>query len=52
MHSHIWEQGFASLAAAEANACSWRSEAESLTAMMVEMVYTIEPGYGYATSAV
>ena len=51
MHSHIWEQGFASLEAAEANSGSWRSEAESLTNMMVEMVYAIEPGYGYANAA-
>lgn len=51
MHSHIWEQGFASLEAAEANNSSWRSEAESLTDMMVEMVYAIEPGFGYATPA-
>ena len=51
MHSHIWEQGFANLEAAEANGSAWRSEAESLTDMMVEMVYAIEPGYGYATSA-
>ena len=41
----------ASLAAAQANSTSWRSEAESLTDMMVEMVYEIEPGYGYATPA-
>jgi hypothetical protein len=51
MHSHIWEQGFANLEAAEVNSSAWRSEAESLTDMMVEMVYAIEPGYGYATSA-
>lgn len=51
MHSHIWEQGFASLEAAHANATSWRSEAESLTDIMVEMVYEIEPGYGYAAPA-
>lgn len=51
MHSHIWEQGFASLAAAQANDTSWREEAERLTEMMVEMTYEIEPGYGYATPA-
>ena len=51
MHSHIWEQGFASLAAAQANADSWRDEAARLTEFMVEMVYAIEPGYGYATRA-
>ena len=51
MHSHIWEQGFAGIEAAEANSSAWRSEAESLTNMMVEMVYAIEPGYGYATPA-
>lgn len=47
MHTHIWEQGFASLEAARANASSWRKEAEALTDMMVEMTYQIEPGYGY-----
>ena len=47
MHTHIWEQGFASLAAAQANASSWREEARRLTDMMVEMIYEIEPGYGY-----
>jgi hypothetical protein len=51
MHSHIWEQGFPNLEAAEANATSWRSAAESMTDMMVEMTYSIEPGYGYATPA-
>lgn len=50
MHSHIWEQGYASLAAAQANA-GWRGEAERLTEMMVEMVYAIEPGYGYSAPA-
>ena len=50
MHSHIWEQGFASVEAAEASGATWRNEAESLTDMMVEMVYAIEPGYGYASS--
>ena len=47
MHTHIWEQGFASLAAANANAASWRDEAQRLSDMMVEMTYEIEPGYGY-----
>ena len=47
MHTHIWEQGFASLAAAQANASSWREEAGRLTDMMVEMTYEIEPGFGY-----
>lgn len=51
MHSHIWEQGFANPADAQANGASWRSEAEALTEMMVEMVYTLEPGYGYAAPA-
>ena len=50
MHTHIWEQGFASLEAAQANH-SWREAAERMTAMMVEMVYELEPGYGYATMA-
>lgn len=49
MHSHIWEQGFSSLEAARANRESWLKEAERLTETMVEMVYAIEPGYGYAT---
>lgn len=47
MHSHIWEQGFASIEAARASGASWRDEAARLTGMMVEMVYLIEPGYGY-----
>jgi hypothetical protein len=47
MHTHIWEQGFASLAAAQACANAWREEAGRLTDMMVEMTYEIEPGYGY-----
>lgn len=51
MHSHIWEQGFSSLAAAQANDASWRAEAARLTEMMVEMTYQIEPGFGYATQA-
>lgn len=51
MHSHIWEQGFANPLDAQANGASWRREAEALTEMMVEMVYTLEPGYGYATPA-
>ncbi len=48
MHTHIWEQGFASLGEAEASGHSWRDAAESMTKMMVEMVYELEPGYGYA----
>lgn len=48
MHSHIWEQGFASLDAALASGGQWRERAAGLTEMMVEMVYAIEPGYGYA----
>jgi hypothetical protein len=51
MHSHIWEQGFADPAAAQENGASWRNEAEALTEMMVEMVYTLEPGYGYTATA-
>ena len=46
-HTHVWEQGFASNEAAQANE-SWREAAERMTAMMVEMVYELEPGYGYA----
>ena len=51
VHSHIWEQGFASIAAARASSASWREEALRLTHMMVEMVYAVEPGYGYADPA-
>jgi hypothetical protein len=47
MHSHIWEQGYPSIEAAQADAASWRDRAERLTDMMVEMTYEIEPGYGY-----
>lgn len=50
MHSHIWEQGFASLDQARAN-LAWRAEAEPLCEQMVEMVYAIEPGFNYAVQA-
>lgn len=48
MHTHIWEQGFPSLKAAQANSESWREAAVRLTAKMVAMVYELQPGYGYA----
>ena len=51
MHTHIWEQGFPSLEAAEANSESWRAAAERMTSMMMEMVYVLQPGYGYANQA-
>jgi hypothetical protein len=50
MHTHIWEQGFASIAAARANTAGWRAQAEQMTDMMVEMVYEIEPGEAYENS--
>ena len=50
MHSHIWEQGFASIDEAQANQ-GWREAAAQMTDMLVEMVYELEPGYGYADRA-
>jgi hypothetical protein len=50
MHSHIWEQGFASLAAAVASGARWRDEARRLAGKLVERVYEIVPGYGYAAA--
>lgn len=50
MHSHVWEQGFTSLAAAEASGAQWREQAAGMADKLVEMVYEIVPGYGYAAA--
>ena len=49
MYSHVWEQGFATLAAAQAYGGPWRARADHLIEAEVEVVYALEPGYGYFT---
>jgi hypothetical protein len=45
--THIWEQGFDSLAAALDYGEPWRAAAEGMVEAAVEVVYALEPGYGY-----
>lgn len=46
-YSHIWEQGFESLAAGQADSDAWREELQALSETAIEVLYEIEPGYGY-----
>lgn len=48
MYSHIWEQGFESLAAAHEYGAPWQERAPGMIETMVEVVYELEPGYGYS----
>ena len=50
MYSHVWEQGFPSLAAAQAYGEPWREASEGMIQAEVEVVYQLEPGYGYLSS--
>ena len=48
---HLWEQGFATIAEALADPGEWRREAAPLIEEMIEVVYEIEPGFGYRAAA-
>lgn len=48
VHTHIWEQGFATLAAARGHDARWRERVAGMMLREVELVYAIEPGFGYA----
>ena len=47
MYSNIWEQGFETLAAAQAYGEPWRKATDGMIEAMVEVAYELEPGYGY-----
>jgi hypothetical protein len=47
MYLHIWEQGFDSLAAAQEHGEAWRERFDALVECSVDILYEIEPGYGY-----
>jgi hypothetical protein len=47
MYSHVWEQGFRSLEAAHAHGEPWRESSRWAVEAEIEVVYEIEPGYGY-----
>lgn len=46
-YSHIWEQGFATLADAEAAGNAWRVTAKRLVTRYIELWYTLETGPEY-----
>jgi len=45
--SHIWEQGFASLAAANALGSGWRKAAGEMVESALDVLYEIIPGFNY-----
>ena len=45
--SHIWEQGFASLAEAKAFPTDWREAAGAIVESSLDVVYAIVPGFNY-----
>jgi hypothetical protein len=45
--THIWELGYESLQAAQAHEDAWRDTTQDLVQSVVEIVYEIQPGYGY-----
>lgn len=47
-YSHIWEQGFASLADAKEAGDAWRREAGERVSYVIELWYELETGIGYA----
>lgn len=46
-YTHIWEQGYESLAHAEAASSDWKVEARDLTERVIELWYELETGSGY-----
>ena len=47
-YTHIWEQGYASLADAEAAGNAWQAAAGDMVERVIELWYEIEPGHRYA----
>ncbi len=50
-YTHIWEQGYATLADAEAADSGWQTESSGIIEKAVELWYELEPGHGYADDA-
>ena len=52
-YSHIWEQGYTSLADAEAASTAWRAQAADMIedAKLIELWYELESGDGYENDA-
>jgi hypothetical protein len=52
-YSHIWEQGYKTLADAEAASTAWQKEAADMIedGKMIELWYELETGHGYDNDA-
>jgi hypothetical protein len=50
-YSHIWEQGYRTLADAESSGNGWQAEAEGLYERCIELWYEVEGGHGYENDA-
>ncbi len=46
-YTHIWEQGYATLADAETGSTDWQAAAGGMVEKTLELWYTIRAGYGY-----
>lgn len=49
--SHIWERGYVDLAQAEGAGVDWQKQAGEMIETVLELWYTIKPGYGYDATA-
>jgi hypothetical protein len=49
-YTHIWEQGYASLAQAQAASSAWKGEAGDLIEQVIELWYELKTGEGYERS--
>jgi hypothetical protein len=50
-YTHIWEQGFATLADAAAADSGWRAESPEIIEKAIELWYEVEAGHGYGNAA-
>ena len=48
--THLWEQGFASIEAAQSYLPQWRGDAGEIVESTVELFYAVEAGWGYPDS--
>lgn len=50
-YTHIWEQGYATLADAAAAGNDWRAESSEIIERAIELWYEVEAGHGYENAA-
>ncbi len=50
-YTHIWEQGYATLADAAAAGNDWQAESSEIIEKVIELWYEVEAGHGYANAA-